>query len=104
MLLNILIYIILQNNIRLTIELGGWEMVDSPEKADKRSILILRRDYFTAKLHKYLEKKKKGIKFTSLESGNKIRYPEANNKGKNNGSHIVLDNHFVMNLADTFKW
>lgn len=34
------LYNSVQNNIRLTIELGGWQMVDSPEKADKEIYLI----------------------------------------------------------------
>ena len=75
---------LVKNGIKKQIELGSWEMVNSPEKADKEIYFELSRDYFPAEL-KYLRKNKKGIKFVSLDSGNKFNI-EANNKGKNNSS------------------
>lgn len=69
---------------------------NSPEKADKEIYFELSRDYFPAEL-KYLRKNKKGIKFVSLDSGNKFNI-EANNKGKNNSSHIGVGQS-AMNLV-----
>ncbi|HRM99678.1 MAG TPA: hypothetical protein PKY07_02490, partial [Aliarcobacter cryaerophilus] len=71
---------------------------NSPEKADKEIYFELSRDYFPAEL-KYLRKNKKGIKFVSLDSGNKFNI-EANNKGKNNSSHIGVGQS-AMNLASS---
>ena len=81
------LYNSVQNNIRLTIELGGWQMVDSPEKADKEIYFDLSRDYFTKELND-LKKENKGIKFTSLESDS--NFNTSDNKNYNNGSHIVV--------------
>ena len=89
---------LVKNGIKKQIELGSWEMVDSPEKADKEIYFELSRDYFPAEL-KYLRKNKKGIKFVSLDSGNKFNI-EANNKGKNNSSHIGVGQS-AMNLASS---
>lgn len=71
---------------------------NSPEKADKEIYFELSRDYFPAEL-KYLRKNKKGIKFVSLDLGNKFNI-EANNKGKNNSSHIGVGQS-AMNLASS---
>ena len=81
------LYNSVQNNIRLTIELGGWQMVDGPEKADKEIYFDLSRDYFTKELND-LKKENKGIKFTSLESDS--NFNTSDNKNYNNGSHIVV--------------
>ena len=76
----------------------GQTGLNSPEKADKEIYFELSRDYFPAEL-KYLRKNKKGIKFVSLDSGNKFNI-EANNKGKNNSSHIGVGQS-AMNLASS---
>ena len=91
------LYNSVQNNIRLTIELGGWQMVDSPEKADKEIYFDLSRDYFTKELND-LKKENKGIKFTSLESDS--NFNTSDNKNYNNGSHIVVGQS-AMNLASS---
>ena len=78
---------LVKNDIKKQIELGGWEMVDSPEKADKEIYFELSRDYDPAEL-RYLAALKKGIKFSSLESDtNKFKFYE--NQGYN-GNHIVI--------------
>ncbi|MCT7510808.1 hypothetical protein N5U26_10610 [Aliarcobacter cryaerophilus] len=78
---------LVKNDIKKQIELGGWEMVDSPEKADKEIYFELSRDYDPVEL-RYLAALKKGIKFSSLESDtNKFKFYE--NQGYN-GDHIVI--------------
>lgn len=74
-----------KNDIKKQVELGGWQMVDSPEKADKEIYFELSRDYFPSEL-KELKKQNKGIRFLSWESGNKFSVGTTN---YNNGSHIV---------------
>ena len=83
---------LVKNDIKKQIELGGWEIVDNPEKADKEIYFELSRDYFPAEL-KYLRKNKKGINFVSLNPGNKF-----NIQGKSNGDNIVVGQS-AMNLA-----
>lgn len=59
------------SDIKKQIELGGWQMVDSPEKADKEIYVELSRDYFPKELDE-LKRNKKSIRFHSLEAGNKF--------------------------------
>ena len=79
------LYNSVENNVRLSVKLGGWQMVDSPEKADKEIYFELSRDYFSKELNT-LEREKKGIEFTSLGSVNKINTDD----NKNNSNHIVV--------------
>jgi hypothetical protein len=86
------IYHHLAKDIKKQIELGGWQMVDSPEKADKEIYFELSRDYYPKEIDE-LKKSKKGIRFVSLESGNKF-----NIQGNNNSNHVVVGQS-AMNLA-----
>ena len=91
------LYNSVQNNMRRAIEFGGWQMVNSPEEADKEIYFDLSRDYYIKELNE-LKKENKGIKFASLESDNNFNTNE--NKNHNNGSHIFVGQS-AMNLASS---
>ncbi|MCT7563151.1 hypothetical protein ACOTWR_06115 [Aliarcobacter butzleri] len=86
------LYNLLHKDIKKQIELGGWQIVDSPEKADKEIYFELSRDYYSKELDE-LRRSKKGIRFVSLESGNKFSI-----QGNNNSNHVVVGQS-AMNLA-----
>ena len=86
---------VLANNIKKQIELGGWQMVDSPEKADKQVYLDISRDYALIELE-YFKREKKNIKFSSLESDtNNVKFHQ---NRKYDGTHIALGQS-AMNFA-----
>ena len=86
---------VLANEIKKQIELGGWQIVDSPEKADKQVYLDISRDYALIELE-YFKREKKNIKFSSLESDtNNVKFYQDR---RYNGNHIVLGQS-AMNLA-----
>ena len=86
---------VLANEIKKQIELGGWQIVDSPEKADKQVYLDISRDYALIELE-YFKREKKNIKFSSLESDtNNVKFYQ---NRKYDGSHITLGQS-AMNFA-----
>ena len=86
---------VLANEIKKQIELGGWQIVDSPEKADKQVYLDISRDYALIELE-YFKREKKNIKFSSLESDtNNVKFYQ---NRKYDGNHIVLGQS-AMNLS-----
>ena len=86
---------VLANEIKKQIELGGWQIVDSPEKADKQVYLDISRDYALIELE-YFKREKKNIKFSSLESDtNNVKFYQDR---RYNGNHIVLGQS-AMNLS-----
>lgn len=86
------LYNLLNKDIKKQIEIGGWQMVDSPEKADKEIYFELSRDYYSKELDE-LRRSKKGVRFVSLESGSKFSI-----QGNNNSNHVVVGQS-AMNLA-----
>ena len=86
---------VLANEIKKQIELGGWQIVDSPEKADKQVYLDISRDYALIELE-YFKREKKNIKFSSLESDtNNVKFHQ---NRKYDGTHIALGQS-AMNFA-----
>mgnify|MGYP000010384295 CR=1 FL=1 len=83
----------ISSNVQKQIELGGWQMVNNPEDADKQIYLDISRDYSLVELD-YLKKENKNIKFLSLE----LSDSNFNLYGKNNSSHIGVGQS-AMNLA-----
>lgn len=75
---------LVEDSIKKQIKLGGWQMVDSPEKADKEIYFELSRDYLMKEINE-LNSSKKGIRFNTLNNSGEI-----NASTNSNSNHIVV--------------